>query len=486
MQFDDFDLAMEELNELAIESNLQPVNENSNKNELTEDDRKLAIKILKKQYIGKVPLKYYYDNKDGHHDRIVAQANDYADAGFDEQKFINFMHSEMKRINKTQSDFVFFMTPLDKFIFANPSKNKKKSVPPKKVNKRKTTKENFFIDNSGLTKCEEACMNIPLVKNYMNQGLNLKQAMNLMEANITLHPLLTMDIIPESCFESSDAYDMYLIECFANSLLSLDNDIDTLCESCYYTQESVILVNKKNLQSTMEKIDVIKKVKNTAQKTGKKIGNTTDNVIDSAKKGAHEVKKGAHYANKDYLKPIGKKIVDMVDNLIGDKAVEKEVITGSFALKLRRIFLKLIVVWKSNILTNAILAVFPGGWVALLIKFILWMARLKVYADTTVDVVANGANDQAHDDMAKKKLQELELELKICREKIEDAKNSGNRKAKYDLMRVEHTIEKEIFRITYNQRPTDSDGGRSIMSRSASANSGTFRAAASVASNTLL
>lgn len=49
-------------------------------------------------------------------------------------------------------------------------------------------------------------------------------------------------------------------------------------------------------------------------------------------------------------------------------------------------------------------------------------------------------------------LLDLETDLKITREKIEDAKAENDRKKKYQLMRIEATLEKEITRIKYGLR----------------------------------
>ena len=52
----------------------------------------------------------------------------------------------------------------------------------------------------------------------------------------------------------------------------------------------------------------------------------------------------------------------------------------------------------------------------------------------------------------KRILLDLETNLKINREKIEDAKAENDRKKKYQLMRIEATLEKEITRIKYGLR----------------------------------
>ena len=52
----------------------------------------------------------------------------------------------------------------------------------------------------------------------------------------------------------------------------------------------------------------------------------------------------------------------------------------------------------------------------------------------------------------KRILLDLETNLKLTREKIEDAKAENDRKKKYQLMRIEATLEKEITRIKYGLR----------------------------------
>ena len=47
---------------------------------------------------------------------------------------------------------------------------------------------------------------------------------------------------------------------------------------------------------------------------------------------------------------------------------------------------------------------------------------------------------------------ELQTELKIVKEKIEDAKGENRKQEKYELMRIEATLQKEITRIKYNLR----------------------------------
>ena len=49
-------------------------------------------------------------------------------------------------------------------------------------------------------------------------------------------------------------------------------------------------------------------------------------------------------------------------------------------------------------------------------------------------------------------LLDLETELKITREKIDDAKSENEKEKKYQLMRIEAQLEKEIFRIKHGMK----------------------------------
>ena len=75
-------------------------------------------------------------------------------------------------------------------------------------------------------------------------------------------------------------------------------------------------------------------------------------------------------------------------------------------------------------------------------------------AITIIIALGKFALDKKADERERKRvLTELETELKIVREKIEDAKGDNARKQKYELMRLEASLEKEVTRIKYGLRP---------------------------------
>ena len=49
-------------------------------------------------------------------------------------------------------------------------------------------------------------------------------------------------------------------------------------------------------------------------------------------------------------------------------------------------------------------------------------------------------------------VRELQTEIKVCEEKIEDAKSKGDNKAKYQLMRTKEKLDAEMARVTTNSK----------------------------------
>lgn len=268
---------------------------------------------------------------------------------------------------------------------------------------------------------------IPLVNHYVNElHMSPKVAVNVIEAFLAENPYLNMFLIEESMFKTQDEYDDALLDAFIAATEASNGDIDLYNEALDYTTE--YFYNIDEAYYTTESV-----VKNRG-------------IIDKVK---HKV--------THTLSPIAKNIVQQVDDLIGDSAARNEVITGSTLLKARRLFLKFIVMWKVPAILSA-LAILPGGWMGLVLKIVIFVGSkassliaLKKGVSTLTGV--GNANDGPHEENTKLVLNELDLELRITREKIDDAKARGDNKAKYQLMRIENTIEREIFRIKYGKNP---------------------------------
>ena len=130
---------------------------------------------------------------------------------------------------------------------------------------------------------------------------------------------------------------------------------------------------------------------------------------------------------KDFTDPMGKKLRDFVDGLkdAGKESKREEIISGSLYLKLRNFFVHYVL---------------PAA----AIKYTL--GPFKLFLIGVGYLIVKPSNNDVRDEVVR----ELETELKLTREKIEDARSDGNRKAKYNLMRIESKLESEIARVKYN------------------------------------
>ena len=79
---------------------------------------------------------------------------------------------------------------------------------------------------------------------------------------------------------------------------------------------------------------------------------------------------------------------------------------------------------------------------------ILYLVGGPVFA--VIGLITGIAIDKSLDHTVRQQiLHEMEAEMKIIEEKISDAKSSGDRKEKYQLMRLQSTLEKDIDRVRY-------------------------------------
>ena len=155
--------------------------------------------------------------------------------------------------------------------------------------------------------------------------------------------------------------------------------------------------------------NIAHKIRDAAEKTGKVIG-------DAARKA------------KDVFGPLMQKIRKTIDSAQKSQEDDKreEIITDSLFIKLRNLF-------KSALVPVG--AYYVAGPAVAIVTFLVqrWM--------------------KTDDDKIRGKIvRELEVELKLTREKIEDAKGDGARQQKYQLMRLESKIEDELARIKYGKK----------------------------------
>lgn len=151
----------------------------------------------------------------------------------------------------------------------------------------------------------------------------------------------------------------------------------------------------------------------------------------AARKAANGMRRAGNESKR--VKVIAKKIPGhfdkLADNTLGqigkmDKAERrKRIIEGGFKFKL----LKLV---RNGILLGAAWAVSP--------------------ALAAIGIITNLILDRQLDRKVRGELlDDLELELKMTREKIKDAESKNDNKKKYQLMRIENALERDIERVRY-------------------------------------
>jgi hypothetical protein len=277
---------------------------------------------------------------------------------------------------------------------------------------------------------------IPMVQRYQQQGLAFDDAVNVFEYYISQNPFLAVFEADEHDFKTPEAYDNFLVGSFGAACEATNFDMGLAVQAVFGD-------NTGYYQPTTEIVDTVKNLGNKIYNY-----NATGGSVGHLRAAKHKI------IDKN-LNPIWQGLKNQMDALIGEKAEKEEVIKGSKLLQIRRLFLKLLVVYKSKFIVNSLAAaLLPGGFLMWIIKSLIFLAGMVGFAGYSI-VTAKRAvfSDPDRENAQKRCLYELELELKMVREKINDARSHGKEKEKYQLMRVEAAIEKEIYRIRYGQEP---------------------------------
>ena len=141
-----------------------------------------------------------------------------------------------------------------------------------------------------------------------------------------------------------------------------------------------------------------------------------------------QIKRGAKIVDDRASDAINNKI-DQILNFTREQKREK-IITGKNTIRLSKVL-------------KTIIGILAAG-TALKAKPLLGAAV------TIIGLLGARGLSKATEAREKKRIMlELETELKITREKIEDAKGENAKEQKYQLMRIEAQLEKEIFRIKH-------------------------------------
>lgn len=232
----------------------------------------------------------------------------------------------------------------------------------------------------------------PYVNLLMKQyNISATEAYGMMEAAIEENPFFLMEFMVPSSYKTHDEYVQALENNFNLACEATNMDLDKFCEALVYE-------------------DVYSKAKEIGGKIADASAKTRRKII-AAKKAVTAV-----------TGPIMKSIKDITDGVNASlkEDTREEVITGSAFSKLKNIFIRCVA-------PAAGVAFFSGGALAI-VAFLGTLAAHKSITKKTRGRI----------------MQELQMELKMVREKIEDAKSAGDNENKYKLMRLENKIETQI------------------------------------------
>lgn len=235
-------------------------------------------------------------------------------------------------------------------------------------------------------------------------------------------------------------------------------EFENLVESIFFSEEEPVLEDFIKLQFITEGLinyeDTMEASSRIITKGAEKITKAIDNR--SAKSGGMtkanskvgQVVRDTKVVGSRVADAINKKVNDLLEKQKDDR--RKRVITGGFGVKL----LHLLKQAMGFIIGKKVIGKLVGPKNISVLGKAVSLGPIITVAITIIIALGKFALDKRADERERKRvLTELETELKIVKEKIEDAKGDNARKQKYELMRLEASLEKEVTRIKYGLRP---------------------------------
>lgn len=268
--------------------------------------------------------------------------------------------------------------------------------------------------------------NIPMIEMLVESGINQEQSSVIFEAMLEHNPyiaLLNIPLDPEPVTEAEVLErDNALFEAFLTAYEATEGD------------SSLVLA------IGLEEAAAASVAKTVGDKVSRAARATADTVKDAVTSPVRTTKRGINTLKHKVVNPLINTIMGSINDFekANEESKREMIIKGGFLPRLRRLFYKALVHFK---LRPLIFAAIPGGFATLIAWFpITLYTAWQLFKEVRGD---------ADDNTKARIVQELELELKMTREKIDDAKAAGDKKAKYQLMRVENKIIHEISRIKY-------------------------------------
>lgn len=281
--------------------------------------------------------------------------------------------------------------------------------------------------------------NIEIIKKSQNPEVNIEDMVKLLETSMSLVDE-RVDAIKKNITDDIILYNRDIVKDVEMQLESLV--VDTIFEKTdAFSQHTVsqlmllsnILENHHNNSIMLEG-----KIGDSVRKATTKAAQSSEKAANSLRKAGSDLKRNLGPINK-IPEPFVKMFNNTVNKLKSMDAKERRerIITGNYKFKLLNYIKKTILF----IASGKIIIAAAGGAGASLVGPLLW----------AIGAIASIAINKNLDRKERKKiLFELESELDIVKEKIEDAKGDNNRNNKYELMRIQKKLEKDILRIKYH------------------------------------
>lgn len=236
---------------------------------------------------------------------------------------------------------------------------------------------------------------LPLILNVKREhDVTTEMAVEYLLAAFDRNPFLTLEYLDYFKYKSKDEYNDILFEFFTCAMESTDSNFELLYEAIVH----------EDLESK-----------------SREIGAKINDGIDKVKRKVHAAKTAVSNVTSPIVNLITKTIDDYKTDM--EESDREHMITGSYLAKLRSLF--------TRCLAPTVLVAAVAGSALAIPAFLMFCYKKNSDDAKTKAVILN----------------ELELELKMVKEKIEDARSAGDNEKKYQLMRIENSIEKNIQHI---------------------------------------
>ena len=216
----------------------------------------------------------------------------------------------------------------------------------------------------------------------------------------------------------------------------LDEIAENLCHILYSDNYQVMIESAVNLSEIEQLIEG--KVADKLVKGAVVANKGTTKVANAVTKTGSDTRRVA-VATKNIVTPFARTIGDFVDNIQKtEKNKRRErVITKSFRS-------------RASLLIRQGIKIVAGSGAAYAANSVVPIVGPIVILIGVIGSVYKTLDDEVRE--RNEIISELETELKITREKIEDAKGDENKEKKYQLMRIEQALEKEVNRLKFTDR----------------------------------